>query len=103
MVCDRCAWKDRLGGCWVCYCCMGGSDAFGCFEEKDMKTCGDCKWWDKEKDDDGEKYKVCGRVEMEGCMSGADMVEKAYVCDGSAYYAALICREDFGCNLWEGN
>lgn len=90
-----------------------------------METCGNCKWW---KSIDTKTYECyghlyprsenpfgpCGRIQHDSEDNVGDLMmdrkrehdvdvknETAVVQDGSGYYAALLSREDFGCNLWE--
>jgi hypothetical protein len=91
-----------------------------------MPTCGTCKHWGNTKDEQ-YRFRRCLRVfsctEVRGPDDeeranrtdeeiekwgawGADEIrklrsEKAYTVDGSGYYNALKCREDFGCVLHE--
>lgn len=86
-----------------------------------MDLCGTCKFWGGP-DDDG-KYRQCARIEHDESSDtssyeewdedevkyyqendperlarhNAMLAEKAVAVDGSGYFAALRCREDFGC------
>ena len=51
---------------------------------------------------DYEGFRPCGRVPHRVCDGGDEYIDiRAYVEDGSGYYAALVCAEDFGCVGWE--
>lgn len=65
-----------------------------------MNKCGNCKHWlTGDKCEEAEApYGECGRVKL-GDYSTTDT---AYVKDGSGWWAAIICKEDFGCVLFEG-
>lgn len=72
------------------------------------KICGSCKHKGevlKNFDDDFDykvdtSYFICKLIEHDKeaeCVKG----QKAFVVDGSGYYAALCVENDFGCNKWE--
>lgn len=77
-----------------------------------MNTCGTCKHRGKNiTQPDYETYGpdrpttffLCDRVNFDDEHGRATPTGgKAYVVDGSGYYAALCVETDFGCNLWEG-
>ena len=67
------------------------------------KLCGTCKWWGRIPVggliySETGPFKTCGAIEHSLYMKDDDV---AYVEDGSDCWAALKCREDFGCKLWE--
>lgn len=82
-----------------------------------MNLCGTCKFWGCN-DDVGERFRQCMRVKHDECRDTCNeedpedyrvddperferhqktLAEKAVTVDGSGYFAALRCREDFGC------
>ena len=76
-----------------------------------MNTCATCKYkgapYVHENYDDGELIEVktafheCQKIYFD---SGGDNIPrhlKAYIVDGSGYYAALRCTDDFGRIDWE--
>jgi hypothetical protein len=84
-----------------------------------VNTCGQCKFWGSPKDNT-ETFKQCmavihddrcltdGNYDTDAWMSEDAILERdkirthaAVVQDGSGYRAALRCREDFGCVLFE--
>lgn len=73
-----------------------------------MNTCGTCKYkgdaiegWDDDMDKYGPTgFFLCTFIEQK--IRGEEAKTKAYVKDGSDYYAALCVDDDFGCTLWEG-
>ncbi len=81
-----------------------------------MPRCGTCKHFKPDIDErarnvtkwdeDGYKripvegYGQCGRV-PHAKREDVPLTDAATVADGSGYYAALICRQDFGCVLHE--
>lgn len=81
-----------------------------------MSKCGDCKYWGRTSTEiqDGV-WRECGRIhfdETNSCRNDLDdesefdqtiRHELAVTRDGSGYFAAIKCREDFGCVLWEPN
>ena len=89
----------------------------------EKKRCGTCRFWGKEKEGTNT-HRSCRRIihdeedytdeelyededfkELDP-VTIADIRairrEKAVTKDGSGYYAAIKCRDDFGCVLWEG-
>ena len=78
-----------------------------------MNKCKDCKYFGEEymmRDEDtfeevGSGIHTCDRIirEEEPYLADFDQLSKdrAYVVDGSGYYAALRVKEDFGCIAWE--
>jgi hypothetical protein len=92
-----------------------------------MKTCGSCKHWGKQDEVESSLkagFKKCYRIIHDEhsdtddykddvydkddpydaqfiARMNATRKELAVVKDGSGYYAALKCREDFGCVLHE--
>jgi hypothetical protein len=91
------------------------------------KLCGSCRYWGKLDDEDNGRFRQCRAVihdknsaialeEWDDPLEERDWLpeakrqelialrnmSKAVVKDGSGYFAALKCREDFGCILWEG-
>lgn len=71
------------------------------------RICGTCRWWGLSSNRalvDGA-YRACERVRMreqfpqDGPLAVSE--DPAFVEDGSGYYAAIRCRADFGCVLWE--
>lgn len=84
-----------------------------------MNLCGSCKFWGT--DADKEKFRQCTKIihdedrasdnewdSVEDAEYAADdperhaqhhnvLAQKAVTIDGSGYFAALKCREDFGC------
>lgn len=83
-------------------------------------NCGTCKHWGRP-EDAGKTYRVCistvhiGDEYDEGSISNDEVrryngdterqqgvrLNRRYVVDGSGYYGALKCREDFGCVAWD--
>lgn len=88
-----------------------------------MNTCGTCRYWGDD-DDKGHRFRKClgvyscqefsGPGDAERVQRKIDnpdhidwhnteltqvVKERAYTIDGSGYYNALKCREDFGCVL----
>ena len=69
-------------------------------------NCGTCKYFGEELEimKSGKKYKTgfhkCDLINMYEDTIYKDK-EKAFVKDGSGYYAALVVSEDFGCINWE--
>lgn len=62
-------------------------------------TCGECKFWGAESDSHN-KYRQCHAIKhVEWPDENKDF--SAFVVDGSGYFAALKCRSDFGCNLFQ--
>jgi hypothetical protein len=73
-----------------------------------MNTCGTCRFWGllpsgaSYHDEPSHGFKTCGAVEHESAWDGEKLDRiKAHVEDGSDYWAALRCKKDFGCVLWE--
>ena len=76
-----------------------------------MNTCGTCKYRGKpimkfeyETFTQQEtSYFLCERIKhYVRDEEELDDTDRAYVIDGSGYYAALCVDNDFGCNQWEG-
>lgn len=85
------------------------------------ERCGTCRHWGDEKDA-GRTFRKCMGVFSCKGVKGPDdedyveghldhwepgevaivRAQKAYTVDGSGYYNALKCKEDFGCVLWDG-
>lgn len=92
-----------------------------------METCGTCRFWGDEKDKgyrfrrclgvyscerfsgpgDGERLESFLHPDGDERWDREEMTEvvkqRAYTIDGSGYYNALKCREDFGCVLWQSS
>jgi len=62
-----------------------------------MKKCGTCKYFDIK---EGARFGECRAIHMPDHDERDDEL-KVYCVDGSDYYAAVRCRKDFGCVLWE--
>ena len=61
-------------------------------------TCGECKFWGDK--DENNQYRQCRAIKhVEFSDENEDY--SAFVVDGSGYFAALKCRSDFGCNLFQ--
>ncbi len=64
-----------------------------------MRLCRTCRFWDKP-----NQYQVHGTCARIRHLNAEDIGDdSSAVEDGSGYYAALRCREDFGCTLHEKN
>ncbi len=84
-----------------------------------MNTCGTCKHHQTDNDEhlplaisdwDEDTYQkvlrkgygICGRIKHEENTTACKKFDgQAGVVDGSDYFAAVICRDDFGCVLHE--
>lgn len=60
-------------------------------------TCGECEFWGDESDEH-HKYRQCQAIRHSDSFEESG---SAFVVDGSGYFAALKCRSDFGCNLFQ--
>lgn len=75
-----------------------------------MNTCGTCKHWGAGRNEHeyagasvsrDDEFKPCGAIIQEDYYDEKKIAGKrAFVQDGSGYYAAIKVREDFGCVLW---
>jgi len=74
-----------------------------------MQRCGTCKHWGTgdSREYIDKRYRFCAGVDVNdgcsGCSSGSVNAgdDLAMAVDNSGFWAALKCREDFGCVLWE--
>jgi hypothetical protein len=74
-----------------------------------MKTCGTCKHfspdlptkWCGEAKGFGTCMKITTLDSHRCCGEVVAPEAKAFTVDGSDYFSAILCREDFGCTLHE--
>ena len=76
-----------------------------------MNTCATCKyqgeayehtdWVDGEPVTTVTKFHQCNKIYWDNGGDGIPRHIKAYIVDGSGYFAALRCRDDFGCVDWK--
>ena len=77
-----------------------------------MKTCNTCAHWGKEEDQELGVRKCAAVPMLFDSFTWSENFDrrvirpecankKAFVQDGSDYYASLRTRADFGCNQWE--
>ena len=77
------------------------------------KVCKNCKHW-AEKEENVKGIRQCTRVSLfwdsttwskddtpARVLREENKLDKAFVQDGSDYWAELVTREDFGCNQFE--
>lgn len=75
-----------------------------------MRTCSTCAWWSREKENPPLNLRKCNYMEMYSDASYWEKEtdirvslrpeykdKKAFVEDGSSYYAELMTMPDFGC------
>lgn len=81
----------------------------------EQRTCGTCRHWDEPPGPTSydlgtcravphiiEKYDEVADLDyLAEVKSGKRLEAAACVEDGSGYHAALRCRADFGCSMWE--
>lgn len=64
-----------------------------------MTTCATCTHWDTA--DEAEAWGTCGAILGPQVRRVLTIETRAYLCDGSGYFACLTTRSDFGCTLHE--